>query len=72
MTKQQRMDEYLRRNNVHCKAVGAGAALDKAYAILIGWKRPPVRLTRLILDAIDRQHDVIEEVASHRDEIKVR
>lgn len=65
------MEEYLRRNLLHCSSVGAEANAKAALARLATWKSPPKWLMTSLQGIIDRCEKVAPEMAKHRDEIKV-
>jgi hypothetical protein len=58
--------EYLRRNSVHCNAVGAHANTKAALIRLLKMKRPPVWLVAA-LEGIERRTAIVHpEVAKWR------
>lgn len=64
------LTEYLRRNIVHCKAVGAAAAVESALKRLGEQRRAPTWLLRELADARARLAAVTAETSTHRDELK--
>ena len=65
------MEEYLRRNYLHCSAVGASATTRMALKRVRGWKKPPQWLVEALKAIAERCDRVHPEVARHRDEIVV-
>lgn len=59
-------EEYLRRNLVVCKAVGAQAAISKAMKRLEQQKRPPKWLLGYLQQALTRLPDIPFELAAWR------
>jgi hypothetical protein len=60
--------EYLRRNLLHCKAVGAHANATAALARLYDQKRAPQWLMVYLAGIIERLDPVKDEMAKHRNE----
>lgn len=65
------MDEYLRRNLLHCSSVGASANAKAALTRVLSWKHPPKWLVEQLTGVIERCEKVHPEMAKHRDEIEV-
>jgi hypothetical protein len=68
MTKTTR--EYLRRNILHAKAVGAEAGARESLAHIRRWKNPPQWLVSSLEGVWARAIDVSAEMAAHRDEVR--
>ena len=65
------LEEYLRRNLVHASSVGTLATTRAAIKRVKNLKRPQKWLVKF-LEAIHRRAEPLpEELAKHRDEIKV-
>lgn len=62
--------EYLRRNLVHCSAVGCRANVGVALERLRTWKNPPKWLVSLLEGALERASEAADELATHRDRLK--
>lgn len=66
----EELAEYLRRNLIHCEAVGIRAGLESAIRRLTSRKHYPLWL----VDLLNREHakavNVMKEMARHRDEVK--
>jgi hypothetical protein len=65
----KRMQEYLRRNQIHAKAVGAHANATAVLEHLLGTRKPPRWLVVAIRGIIERAEPVHHEMAAHRDEV---
>lgn len=63
--------EYLRRNLIHAKAVGAEAGAKVALKRVCGWTNPPKWLVAQLERIIERAEPVAHEVAVYRDQIKL-
>jgi len=63
--------EYLRRNLLHCSAVGAWAGADSALKRLQSHKRPPKWLIEQLQGIKERAGKVKFEMVLHRDEVAV-
>jgi post-segregation antitoxin (ccd killing protein) len=66
------LEEYLRRNQLHCAAVGASANAQSALKRLLETKRPQAWLVEYLEGIISRAERVHPEMARHRDEIQHR
>lgn len=67
----QQLDEYLRRNLLHAKAVGAAAGVLSIIGRLEARTRlPPQWLLDGLRDVFERADAVATEMAVHRDEVK--
>lgn len=62
--------EYLRRNLLHCAAVGASAGAEASLKRLRGIKRAPKWLLASLAGVMERAERVAAEMAKHRDEIE--
>ena len=63
--------EYLRRNLVHAKACGVEAGLVSAYFKVARLKSHPKWLVKLLKETMDKAKGIRQELAKHRDEVKV-
>lgn len=66
---QEEMDEYLRRNLLHCASVGMKANAEAAAKRIRETRRPSKWLLRLLDGIVERGERVCPEMAKHRDEI---
>lgn len=60
--------EYLRRNMIHCSAVGAEYNARAALERLKRWRNPPIWLVSALQGIIERCEKVEPEMAKYRDE----
>ena len=60
-------DEYLRRNLIVAKAVGAKAGVSKSLKRLEQMSRPPKWLVASLRGVLERQDPIPEELAKWRD-----
>lgn len=70
MNDQDKMQEYLRRNELHCASIGMKANAEAALKRLDGHTRQPMWLVQLLQGIVDRGNRVCPEMAAHRDEIR--
>ncbi len=61
-------EEYLRRNLIHCSAVGSAAAFSAALKRLSKTKNPPKWLVKMLQGGLERAEKVHPEVAKWRNE----
>ena len=61
--------EYMRRNLLCAKAIGAQAAIRKALEETEKLKRPPKRLIKRLRHALERLEDVPADLAQHRNSV---
>lgn len=61
------MDEYLRRNLIHAKAVGVVGEIQMALRRVEAWERPPHWLCRSLRFALRRAEALPSELARWRD-----
>lgn len=67
----ERLKEYLRRNNLHVASVGVKGDIEAALKRLINRKSGyPRWLFKLLNGAHTKAHMVSKEMCSHRDEVK--
>ena len=64
-------EEYLRRNLLHCKAVGVAAGLRAVRDRLRTLKRKPLLLVGIINRELEKAELMADEMARHRDEVKL-
>ena len=64
------IDEYLRRNLIHCKAVGVSAGLAECIRHLQTVKHPPKWLVTILNCEWRKMGDIANELAAHRNEEK--
>jgi len=62
--------EYLRRNLLVCKAVGAQAAALKILERMHGWQRAPKWLEKSVRDILERVTPLPHELAAYRDQTR--
>lgn len=62
-------DEYLRRNLLHCSAVGCEAGLEASIAHLSAIKGTPKWLLKSLRGCLERAQKVAVEMVAHRDEV---
>lgn len=64
--------EYLRRNLLVCKAIGAHENAKAARTRVLAWKRPPVWLVDALDGIIDRTEGLAPELACYRSSVPER
>ena len=64
-------EEYLRRNLIHVKACGVEAGLTSALFKVARLKSHPKWLVKLLQETLCKNDGIRQELAKHRDEIKV-
>lgn len=68
----KKLNEYLRRNLIHAKAVGVYYGMKAMLERVEALKRQPKWLIRMLKTEIEKAESVHKEIAAHRNEIKVR
>ena len=61
--------EYLRRNLIHCKSIGAHSCIQAAILRLRKTKRPQKWLLKLLMEAERRAGELPDELSAHRSEV---
>ena len=61
--------EYLRRNLLHCKAVGVAAGIEAVLNRLYTQTRAPQWLLKILVTEWRKAEAVAEEMGVHRDEV---
>lgn len=65
----KRLNEYLRRNLLHCASCGVVAGLKVARDRLLKSRKPPKWLMKSLAGVLERAARVEVEMARHRDEL---